>query len=367
MGTWGTGIYSNDTAEDVRGICKEIYPYVSVEEGNQIIFDEYRDITCLSESEDLDDDSASFWYALADWQWKQGILNEYIKEKAIRLLKIHAGIVDWEEAGNERNVKKRIEVLNKLLIQLQSPQPACKITRKRLKKPKHKPGDIIIFQTNNDEEKWKTEDYYFHPFAFCAERLFDFNGEVPSFSACSKYMAILCIDSIKQPHSQYLQELFDENSVYVMYDYCSEIKPNLEMLKKCGFAPFIQWELQDFNSKITDYIKWAYTFTTDAVFRKNEDSGLNEINKEFSMEEVARYKRLIEKKNYLQEVAWYEELYDTYDACWEEKMYINMKGGNLDTLLNENVYNPDLLSSKELDRRWREWLEIQCISDNDIP
>ena len=36
MGTWGTGIYSNDTAEDVRDICQEIFPFVSVEEGIRI-------------------------------------------------------------------------------------------------------------------------------------------------------------------------------------------------------------------------------------------------------------------------------------------------------------------------------------------
>ena len=35
MGAWGTGIYSNDTAGDVRDACKDIFGYYDVEEGNQ--------------------------------------------------------------------------------------------------------------------------------------------------------------------------------------------------------------------------------------------------------------------------------------------------------------------------------------------
>ena len=83
MGIWGTGIYSNDTAEDVRDICQEIFPFVSVEEGNRIIFQEFAE---LINSNLQDDDYASFWYALADWQWKHGILTEEIRIKAIGLL-----------------------------------------------------------------------------------------------------------------------------------------------------------------------------------------------------------------------------------------------------------------------------------------
>ena len=82
MGTWGTGIYGNDTAEDVREFCNEIFPLVSVEEGNRIVFREFKDIL---EDDLIDDDYASFWYSLADWQWKHGILCEDIRMKTIQL------------------------------------------------------------------------------------------------------------------------------------------------------------------------------------------------------------------------------------------------------------------------------------------
>ncbi len=73
MGSWGTGIYSNDTASDLVDFCKEVYPLVSIEEGNKLLakeFPHYFDV----KNEDMDDDEASFWYALADWQWKKAFL-----------------------------------------------------------------------------------------------------------------------------------------------------------------------------------------------------------------------------------------------------------------------------------------------------
>lgn len=43
MGTWGTAIYSNDTAEDVREACKDIFAVYGVEEGNQLLFEKFKD------------------------------------------------------------------------------------------------------------------------------------------------------------------------------------------------------------------------------------------------------------------------------------------------------------------------------------
>ena len=53
MGAWGTGIYSNDTAGDVRDACKDIFGYYDVEEGNQKLFQQFEIET---EPELIDDD-----------------------------------------------------------------------------------------------------------------------------------------------------------------------------------------------------------------------------------------------------------------------------------------------------------------------
>ena len=140
MGAWGTGLYSNDTSSDVRDMCNEVYPLVGVEKGTQLIIEEYADIV---NSDVFDNDYADFWFALADWQWKHGILSDEIRDKTISLLEMQAGIDEWEGT----NVKKRLAVMEKMLGQLKTPQPDVKIPKAKLAKPKHKPGDIVVFRT----------------------------------------------------------------------------------------------------------------------------------------------------------------------------------------------------------------------------
>ena len=93
MGSWGPGLYSNDTSGDVRDICNEIYPLVGIEKGTELILEEYSEIV---NSDIIDNDYADFWYALADWQWKHGILSDDIKQKTIELLEAHTGIEEWK-------------------------------------------------------------------------------------------------------------------------------------------------------------------------------------------------------------------------------------------------------------------------------
>ena len=113
MGSWGTALYSNDTSSDVRDMCNEVYPLVGIEEGTRLILKEYADIV---NCDIVDNDYADFWFALADWQWKHGILTDEIKSKAISLLEAHTGIDEWEGS----DIKKRLAVMDKLLDQLKA-------------------------------------------------------------------------------------------------------------------------------------------------------------------------------------------------------------------------------------------------------
>ena len=117
MGTWGTGLYSNDIALDVRDMCNDVFAFFSVEEGNQIIFREYDEILT---SEIIDNDYASFWYALTDYQWNHGILCDSIREKTLELLDAYAGMTEWEEVGNKKDIANRKKVLEKLKEKLRN-------------------------------------------------------------------------------------------------------------------------------------------------------------------------------------------------------------------------------------------------------
>ena len=44
MGVWGTGIYANDIAEDVRDACEDIYAVYDVVAGNELLFNHFSDV-----------------------------------------------------------------------------------------------------------------------------------------------------------------------------------------------------------------------------------------------------------------------------------------------------------------------------------
>ena len=171
MGTWGTGIYANDIAEDVRDACKDIFAIYNVDKGNELLFNHFSDIL---NQEFVDNEYASFWYALADWQWKHGMLNEFVKEKTLSLLDNCAGIEEWIELGNKTDIRKRYKIMESLRNQLVSNQRDFKKPRLLLAKPKHNIGDVIIFKATNyvDEfdSSWHITDLR-PPFMFSNSRI----------------------------------------------------------------------------------------------------------------------------------------------------------------------------------------------------
>lgn len=349
MGSWGTGIYSNDTASDVRDICSEIFPFVSVEEGNQIIFQEFKE-TIHSQIDD--DDYASFWYALADWQWKHGILTDAIREKALELLNRHAGIEDWKESGTPSNVRKRMGILDKLKLQLLSEMPPRKIRKGRLKKPKHKVGDIIIVRSCEAPPVIFERDHWV---ADCAYTVYLYRDAKlagndlltewePPFLGYDKYIALLCVGTQKEPHTQYLPNYLDENSVYAIYDYLSPKKPSLDDLKQCGFLPRLSHDYVDFNHRLHGPSYWIYQFGIE--------SWKDYISERIQLscpEESIRFWELLSRKPYQSHVDYNYQVSEIFSSYFAHKIYLERNGRRIDNLLSEDVLNPELISHQEAD------------------
>ena len=234
MGAWGPGIYSNDTASDVRDTCQEIFAFVSLEEGNKLIFNEYKELLDMNL---MDDDYASFWYALADWQWKHGMLIDEIKDKTLKLLENYTGLSEWEADASKATVKKRKDVLDKLKEQLLSPQPPLKKPKSNLKKPKHKPGDIIILKSDSDHVCWNDgSTFLFYKDKY--NQVIDARKKpLKDVYLGNKYIALLCVGSVfEKRYSRYI-DIMDEYSVYAVYDYISDKEPDINDLKEIGFLP----------------------------------------------------------------------------------------------------------------------------------
>lgn len=149
MGTWGTGIYQNDVAEDVKDLyIGYLKSGKSDDEALQLLLDKF-------ENEINDpDDSLDFFFSLADTMWKKGRLTEDIKNKALNNIDIDLNSWKWETKTEHRQRAKKLEELRK---RLESPMP------ERKKVPIHKPykmglniNDLYYYHLPDKIEKWAT-------------------------------------------------------------------------------------------------------------------------------------------------------------------------------------------------------------------
>jgi hypothetical protein len=93
MGTWGPGIFSSDTACDVRMAYR-----LALEDGlddqaaQQQILDEFAEIL----NDDTWHDGPLVWLALAKTQWQLGRLDEHVKAQALDVIDQGRDLATWE-------------------------------------------------------------------------------------------------------------------------------------------------------------------------------------------------------------------------------------------------------------------------------
>ena len=144
MGAWGSGLYQDDVACEVR----DYYIDCLRDEDESA---EDKTINYFQDELNDDDDCAVVWFALADTQWKYGRLSETVKSKALEYIDNGINLQLWTEA-DEKLYSKRENVLADLKKKLESPQPP----KKRIPKQRRyicpwKIGDVFAFQINNEE------------------------------------------------------------------------------------------------------------------------------------------------------------------------------------------------------------------------
>lgn len=161
MGTWGTGLYSDDIALDVRSDCNYYFSKYEPEKALDILLNVYY-------NPDLGDgfgDNATVIYAIADFMWKKGILTGTFKSHVLALLDSYAGMDEWIESGNEKDIIKRKSVLDKFKEKILSPMPLKKkiIYRTPAVKPAFKIGQIIKVTIKDESKKdiwgWSYDKY----------------------------------------------------------------------------------------------------------------------------------------------------------------------------------------------------------------
>ncbi len=158
MGTWSAGISGNDTAMDLRTIYQEAFATWDVEEALRKI-DEYVRGEGFRESDPAD--WCDYYYSLADFMWKKGILTEEVKNTALSMIDGEFGLVLWAESG-KTVLNKRKKALADFQEKLLSPQPPKKKIKIDLYlSPIFETGDVIAFQLKTAEQCYVAEKSHF--------------------------------------------------------------------------------------------------------------------------------------------------------------------------------------------------------------
>ena len=159
MGAWGTLLYANDSASDIRGdYVDKLRCGKTNEEVTREIIEENRDIMGDAEEEPL------FWFALADTQWNYGRLLPQVKEKALFYLSQDKELERWKESG-EKQLNAWKKTLDALKEKLESPQPSVKkVSKYRLYQCKWKLGDVFAYRFISEYSKAK--NFYNHYIIF---------------------------------------------------------------------------------------------------------------------------------------------------------------------------------------------------------
>ena len=226
MGSWGAGISGNDTAMDLRREYQAAFCCFDVETALEKL-----DAYVRKEGFDESDEGewCDYYYSLADFMWKKGILTEAVRNRAIEMIDAGFGLEIWEESGRAA-LRERQKVLEKFREKLCSEQP----TRKKIKidlyrKPVFETGDVVAFQLQTrdqiylppEDERWWLRSRFDEGF----------------YRAChGKWVVIRKAFDHVSYQSSVAPEVRDIWPYFQLYGALFDECPSMEMLKEIPWA-----------------------------------------------------------------------------------------------------------------------------------
>jgi len=141
MGIWGTGIFQNDTACDIRNSYRDYLGQgMTGSQATTRILQEFGGGLSADPHE-----HAVMWMALAAVQWKHGSLDEETKAKALSVIQSGTDLEHWKRGT--KDFAKRQGALEKLRVQITSPQPVSKkVVRRILCESRWSEGDLFGYR-----------------------------------------------------------------------------------------------------------------------------------------------------------------------------------------------------------------------------
>ena len=220
MGTWSASITGNDTALDMIEEYKVAFSYFDVATGLQKLERFVR--SNFDESDE--DEWCSYFYSLADFMWKHGILTDNIRDKAVQMVDSDFGIETWIEAGCEKQRRKELAKFREKIL---SPQCAPKKIKLSFIHPDDifEDGEVIAIQLKTAGKK------------YAPGYRFDLIPAKQFQSYDNKYVIIQKAYSKEQHFSGVMPELCDRTAVFVLFKgiYDSPEDVDITKLEKADF------------------------------------------------------------------------------------------------------------------------------------
>jgi len=218
MGTWNASINGNDTAQDLKSEYQAAFFYNDVETALAKIDAYVRSMFDESDEEEW----SCYYYSLAEFMWKHGILTEDVRARTIDMIDSGFGLEIWELEGTS-TLNKRKKVLAEFREKLLSPQPPKKKIRFNLHmKPIFQTGDLVALQL-------KTLDKHYPAHSKLGEDIFrGYDG---------KYIVLRKVGDEISQYSSIEPQLKDYWAKFQLYNAIFDDCPSAEQLRNVPFVP----------------------------------------------------------------------------------------------------------------------------------
>jgi ribosomal protein S16 len=246
MGTWGTGISSNDIYEDINYEFFELYNQgIKVSEITKKLISENQK---LIESQE---DQNNFWITIAKSQWECKALDQEIYNKIKGIVNSGKDIELWKELdGDKSDLTKRKKVLDNFLTKISTEKKnARKIKKKTFRDAIFKKGDCLVFKL--------TDGNYCGAFVLESEKNTEFG------------LNLIAITDIKKTEKPNLKD-FENAKVHFSLEQQILVK-NQEITT--DFAPVEQigWYHAQFYKKLETEFIVIGQLKTDKTYNSNQD------------------------------------------------------------------------------------------------
>ena len=146
LGAWGTAVFSDDLAADIREDWRDyVGEGMTPEAATRQILADHGDATSDPE------ESGVVWLALAVSQWRTGRIVPDVLARAIEIIDSGSDLRRWEQQPKLRQARARVLERTREQLLSQPPEPR-RIPRPRRSETPFGPGDVLLYRHRSGRE-----------------------------------------------------------------------------------------------------------------------------------------------------------------------------------------------------------------------